>query len=305
MQMHLRFQVASVSKQFTAMGIMILKEQHKLSFDDSVRVFFPDFPYPGITIRNLLNHTSGLPDFFDGITDALSHNRINGNRELYEALTAAAPPAKAKPYERWEYNNIGYELLAMIIEKVSGLTYNEYLRKYIFDPVGMCNTLSANTFIDSSGVKDAVLGYTWVPDSNRFYQSNRMVGREDSYYLSGMEGDGSLYSTVDDLYKWDRALTQHRLVSRSTLTEAFTPAASPNGEPYRTDWGSGYGFGWDISADDRLGTVVAHGGGQTGYRSAIRRFLRSGHVLIILCNIENEDFWGYSDRAGLIGMGII
>ena len=134
------FELASVSKQFTAMGIMILKKQNKLSYDDSLRKFFPELPYHNITVLQLLQHTSGLPDYMPLFNEHWDSTKIAVNSDIIKLLSQYKPDTLFAPGAKWEYSNTGYALLASIIEKVSGKKFGEFLRKNIFEPLGMKRT---------------------------------------------------------------------------------------------------------------------------------------------------------------------
>ncbi|MES1218739.1 MAG: serine hydrolase domain-containing protein, partial [Bacteroidota bacterium] len=139
------FELASVSKQFTAMGIMILKERKLLTYDDNVKKFFPDFPYDNITIRNLLTHTSGLPEYEDQFEKKWDHKKIAFNKDILEMLKQQKDTLFFKPGTKWKYSNTGFAILAFIIEKVSGKSYNDFMAATIFNPLGMTHTFIYNT----------------------------------------------------------------------------------------------------------------------------------------------------------------
>ena len=250
--------LASLTKQFTAMAIMMLKEKGKLSYDDTLSKYFPEFPaYANkITIRNLLNHTSGIPDYVDlglehaGLTDT----------DVLNALVKQSTPRFAAG-EKFEYSNSGYILLAMIVEKVSGQPYALFLKQNIFRPLAM-----KNTFVRDRSEKlpeKIARGY------NRF-------GNDDDYTLLTY-GEGGIYSTVEDMYRWDRALAGEKLVRQSTLREAFLPAKLNDGTI------SNYGFGWGIATVNG-GTTVSHAGRFGGFNTYIKRFLNSGNTIVFLTN---------------------
>lgn len=251
------FDLASVSKQFTAMGIMILKENNKLSYDDKLIKYFPEFPaYANdITIRNLMNHTSGLPHF-DDFTD--QDNLTNS-----EVLKILINRDKliSKPGEKYTYNNGGYVMLALIIEKVSGLSLATFLKENIFDPLKMKNTL---VYSDPAfKIKNRAIGY------------NR-IGEIDDYKIT-RTGSTGMFSNVDDLFLWQQSLYTQKLVSKKTMDEAFTAATLNNGSV------SNYGFGWRISKD-KLQKSVEHSGRQFGYRTFIKRNLTKNNSYILLTN---------------------
>jgi CubicO group peptidase (beta-lactamase class C family) len=253
------FYLASVSKQFTAMAIMILKEQNKLSYYDTLTKYFPEFPAyaNNITIRHLLTHTSGLPDYFS--MDNLYRPGSN-NEDVLNTLIAQKK-LNFYPGDRFSYSNSGYVMLAMIVEKVSGKPFNVFMKEFIFDPVGMKNTL--------------------VYDSTKPVIRNRAVGFNKDGELDDYDiltaGDGGIYSTTQDLYLWDQSLYKNKLVDSSTLAEAFHETKLNNGSP------SYYGFGWVIirNANNK---IVHHSGGLNGYRTAIYRDMENHNSIIMLTN---------------------
>ena len=254
----------SVTKQFTAMSIMVLAERGKLSYDDPVSKYIPEFSrsahFGQITLRQLLNHTSGIPDYGDlGIDDSGL-----GQQGLIAALLKKED-LLAKPGLKYRYSNPGYALLAVVVERVSRRTFGEFLGQEIFAPVGM-----SSTFVyDASGKKNArtAIGY------GQFWQV-------DDGGPTAIPGDGGVYSTVDDLFKWDQALYTERLVHQSTLAEAFAPGKVQEGT-------STYGFGWNIEQDGDS-KYLWHQGSHAGFRAFIGRRLSERVTVIMLTNKGNS-----------------
>lgn len=252
------FDLASVSKQFTAMGIMILKERSKLSYDDKITKYFPEFPAYGkdITIRNLLNNTSGMPLYQPFATkDNLTNAEILKIIEERKALDANIG-------ERYVYNNAGYVMLGLIVEKVSNMSLAEFLKENIFKPLKMKNSLVGDA--SKIDLKNRALGYS-------------VIGELDDYTVSHT-GSTSLFSNVDDLFLWDQALYTEKLVSKKTIEEAFTPVVLNNGSL------SNYGFGWFLTPEKKS---VNHSGSDFGYRTFIMRDLDKKNTYIWLTNAGN------------------
>lgn len=252
------FDLASVSKQFTAMGIMILKERSKLSYDDKITKYFPEFPAYGkdITVRNLLNNTSGMPLYQSFTTkDNLTNAEILKIIEEREALDANIG-------ERYVYNNAGYVMLGLIIEKVSKMSLAEFLKENIFQPLKMKNSLVGDT--PKIDLKNRALGYS-------------VIGALDDYEV-GHTGSTSMFSNVDDLFLWDQALYTEKLVSKKTIEEAFAPVILNDGSL------SNYGFGWFLTPEKKS---VNHSGSDFGYRTFIRRDLDKKNTYIWLTNAGN------------------
>ena len=257
-----QFYLASVSKQFTAMAIMILKERGKLSFQDKLSKFLPDFPAyaEGITIEHLLTHTSGMADPFQlGMYKSGLKNHEVLNRLIQQESLEFTPG------EKYSYSNGGYIILALIVEKASGQPFNEFMHKTIFHPLKMSSTLVYDE--SKPAVVNRVIGY----DES---------GKIDDYNLLTY-GAGGIYSTVEDLFKWDRALYEHRLVTNRTLEKAFSPFKL-------TDAGaSNYGYGWHITKDE-LRKTVFHTGFMGGFRTMIDRQLDKENTIIMLTNRGNS-----------------
>jgi len=274
------FELASVSKQFTSMGIMILKERGALSYDDDVKTYIPELPYQGMTIRHFLTHTSGIPDYMDlFLKTRWDRDKIVYNEDIVEALAKYKPDVLFTPGERWEYSNTAYALLATIIGRVSGKTYGQFLDENIFDPVGMTRTRTYNTRRSKGEViPNYAFGFVYSDSLQRFALPDSL---KDYWYvrtLDGVEGDGIVNSTTGDLFKWNKSLYTELLVKNLTVEEAFTPVTLNDGSTYP------YGFGWGIETDSVMGKIVRHSGGWPGYSTHIRRYIDRGDCIIILSN---------------------
>ncbi|WP_229802053.1 serine hydrolase domain-containing protein [Pontibacter akesuensis] len=263
------FQLASVSKQFTAMAIMMLKEEGELSYDDSVQQYVPDFPYRGITIRHLLTHRSGLPNYTYFSDELWPDRKVSlTNDDVLHLMAAHQPKYYFTPDKRFDYSNTGYALLASIVEKASGVPFDTYLQEEIFEPLEMTRTYTfrPELAVQNEGI---VTGYT----------GGRRKRTPD--YLDTVLGDKGLYSTVEDLYKWDQALYTQKLVKRETLAEAFI-GYSP-GIKNEED----YGFGWRLKQVESGDTVVYHGGLWHGYNTYLLRNPKDHSAIIVLSNVTN------------------
>lgn len=263
------FRLASVTKQFTAMCVMMLAERGKLSYDDTLNKFFPDFPTYGrsITVRRLLHHTSGLLDYESLIPDSQTVQVLD--RDVLDLLMRA-DSTYFVPGSKHQYSNTGYAFLALITEKVSGLPFAAFLKTNIFDPLGMRTTVAFENGI--STVADRAFGYT--PDGEVFQFTDQSV-------TSAVLGDGGIYSNVEDLYKWDQSLYNGKLVSRKTLDQAFS--AGMLNDSSAID----YGFGWHLETYRGVRHPY-HTGSTRGFRNAIVRFPDQKFTVIVLTN-RNED----------------
>jgi len=272
------FELASVSKQFTAMGIMILQERGKLNYNDDVRTYIPELPYQGMTIRHLLTHTSGLPDYMDLFSERNAQD-IAFNEDVIEFLSTKKPAVLFKPGEKWEYSNTAYVLLASVIERVSGTTFSEFLAQNIFTPLDMRHSRTYNTRRSKGEViPNYAYGFVYYDSIKQFILPDSLKELSIVITLDGIQGDGIVNSTTGDLFKWDQGLYTEALVKRSTLEEAFTPSKLNN------DSINDYGFGWGIGKDSISGKIVAHSGGWPGYNTYIARYIDKNNCIIILSN---------------------
>jgi CubicO group peptidase (beta-lactamase class C family) len=273
------FRLGSVSKQFTTMGIMVLKDQGKLTFDQELSEFIPELSfYKGVTIRHMMNHVSGIPDYIH-LMQKFYHpelenddpqKMLSGNQDVINYFNEVKPSILFKPGEKYQYCNTGYILLASIIEKVSKLSFSEFMKINVFDPAGMKNTV--------------VYKYTVGYDSlmpNRVFGIKNQDGKFQLYdtdYLCNVVGDGGIYSTTGDLRLWDKILYTDEIVSQSTLKEAFTCTKLNNGEI------SNYGFGWKILQWTEQKKVVEHKGLFVAFRTFIYRDISSKNLIVFLTN---------------------
>jgi CubicO group peptidase (beta-lactamase class C family) len=272
-----QFRLASVSKQFTGMAIMILKERGALHYDDKISQYLSDFPYENVTIGNLLNHTSGLPDYGNLLDKYWNVNSsrysVVSSRDVYALLTKYTPPRKFNPGEDYQYCNTGYAVLALLIEELTGQTFQSFLLENIFKPLGMSNSYvnPPNGQLDDH---HRAKGFIRNLDGTGYVA-------KDWHYQNGMYGDGGVISTLHDLLLWDRALQSEMLVKHSTLQEAFTQVTLNDGSSRE------YGFGWSVIKQDS-GIIIAHGGGWLGYTNGILRDLASDQTVIQLCNMPSQ-----------------
>jgi CubicO group peptidase (beta-lactamase class C family) len=256
--------IGSVTKQFTAMAIMMLAERRRLTYDDPISKYIPEFSGTShlgrVTVRQLLTHTSGIPDYGDlGIDDS----GLNQGSLIAALLKKDADISK--PGMKYRYSNAGYALLAILIQRVSGRRYSDFLSQEIFLPCAMTNTF----VYDDRAVKRPAMAIGYDT-----------FGQVDDGGPTAIPGDGGIYSTVDDLFKWDQTLNSEKLVTRSTLAEAFTPATVEEGK-------STYGFGWNVGFDG-AGKYVWHTGSHAGFRAFIERRLDQQLTVIMLTNMGNS-----------------
>jgi CubicO group peptidase (beta-lactamase class C family) len=258
------FRLASISKQFNSAAILLLAQDGKLSIDDPVRRWLPTLPPEddAITIRHLLTHTSGLIDYED-LMDPADTAQIHDIGVLQ--LLAKEPKHYFAPGTGYRYSNSGYALLSLIVERASGERYADFLRKRIFEPLGMRNTVAYENGI--STVAHRAFGYT---------EEYGRWTRTDQSTTSAVLGDGGIYSSIDDLQRWDAALYDERLLPRAIWQQAFTPATKTDDPDVE------YGFGWRIT-----GEILWHSGETVGFRNVIVRYPQRHLTVVVLTN-RNE-----------------
>jgi len=276
------FELASVSKQFTAMIIMMLKEKGLLNYDDSVSKYL-QIPYKGMTIRNLLTHTSGLPDYQDIMDKYWDKSKVAGNPDCIEYLNKYAPPKHFEPGEKYEYSNTGYMLLASIAEKASGKDFIDMCRKWIFSKLKMKST-DIRTLEEKKATKNFAIGHIYVEERNIYVRADSFPSSNYTIWLGNRKGPGRISSTAADLLKWDKALYTEKLIRQSTLQEAFTPMKLNDGTI------SNYGFGWELRNDPSFGKIVQHNGDNPGYKTQIIRFIDKKKTIILLNNNAYGNF---------------
>jgi N-acyl-D-amino-acid deacylase len=267
------FNLASVSKQFFTMMVMLLKEQGKLNFDDAVQKHLPDFPYENITIRHLMTHTSGVPEYFDVI---LRHTRsvdtVN-NADLVQVFKDVKPPLDFKAGEKWQYCNTNYAYIASIIDRVSGEKVATFFQKRIAQPLGLKDTYIYHLEMPTSP-KNRVYGFQYLDGKKKM---------DDLVRFDGIIGDGNVYSSVEDLLTWEQSFYTEKLIKQNTIKEALTPVKLNDGSTYD------YGFGWGIEATEKMGKKISHTGSWVGFRTVVVRYVDKKQTLIVLCNNGNTE----------------
>jgi CubicO group peptidase (beta-lactamase class C family) len=257
------YRIASVTKSFTAMAVLMLRDQGKLKLEDPLSSFFPGLPsFAGeITVKEMINHTSGLKSYGDA-----PKGTTFTDMDILRVVEKQ-DSTKFVPGSRFSYSNTAYVLLGLIVQKVSGLSLADFVRRNIFVPLKMKNS----TFNNREG-----------KIINRAYGYNLRNGKlvlEDQSDASYLQGDGGIYSSIDDFYHWDQALYSDKLLSRKTMDEIFSPSST---EAVGLD----YGYGWYI--ENRFGTKrVSHSGGTTGFSSYYVRYPEKKFSIVIFAN-QNE-----------------
>lgn len=270
------YRLASLTKQFTAMAVMLLVRDGRLRYDQPVRELLPELPpaAASVTIRHLLNHTSGLLDYEDLIPD--TQTAQVSDRDVLRLL-ASHDSVYFPAGTRYRYSNSGYCLLALVVERVSGMEFAAFLRQRIFAPLGMARTLAHVDGKDT--VPERAYGYT--PDSGRFLPSDQSL-------TSATLGDGGIYTSVEDLVRWDQSLYTGRLVDRVALRLATTPPVLPADSTQ-------YGFGWFVDTYRGIHRW-RHTGETSGFTNAIQRFPDRRTTVIVLTNRNGGTPWTIAER---------
>jgi CubicO group peptidase (beta-lactamase class C family) len=261
------FQLASISKTFTSAAVLMLQQDSLLSIDDPLKQYIPEFPYPDITIRQLLSHTSGLQNYMWMVERYWKKAVPPNNEDVLQLFLSYPRPLNFTPGERFDYSNTGFVFLGLLIERVSGQSYSSFIQERIFDPLQM----------DRSFVHDL---HTPVARENRAYGYRQWRGQhilipDDN--LDGPLGDKGIFSTTHDLYKWDQALYRSELLTSDVWQEAFENARLNN------DTLVEYGMGWRLQEflDKK---IVHHPGRWHGFRTSFKRFIDDHTTIIVLSN---------------------
>lgn len=279
------FQLASTSKTLTAAAILLLKDQNKLKLTDHIQSYLPGFPYTNITIQMLLTHRSGLSNyiyFSEPYCD--DNNCYNGkifdNNSVLEIIQNTKPSLYATPDKKFEYCNTNYALLASIVEKVSGLSFSDFMEQNIFTPLNMSNTWVCGTKNDSL-CELKTKGH------------NGSTPERDTY-ADYVVGDKGVYSTVDDMYKWSQALYSGKILKKETVEEAFTGYSNEHAGKRN------YGYGWRLIEESPDDKIVYHNGWWHGYSSLFYRRLSDQTTVILLCNKFNSKTYHIEDILAVL-----
>ncbi len=284
-----KFQLASLSKTFTAIAVLKLQESGKLAFTDSIQRFFPDFPYHDITIRDLLSHRSGLPNYVYSFDDSMKVNyyrkdpKLPTNADVMHWFATVKPTPKKYnvPGRGFSYNNTNYMVLAAIVEKVAKQPFDEYLRRTIFLPLGMHDTYVATTKNDSINLFRTA-----------GYQMHRRIPKD---YFDNVVGDKGVYSTIGDLFRWYRALNGDCLLSRKSLAEAFVPRS------FERKGARNYGYGFRMQLDAmNQPEFIYHTGWWKGYNTMFWFSPKDEYVIIILGNRLNSTVYRVQELIDIL-----
>jgi CubicO group peptidase (beta-lactamase class C family) len=299
------FPIASLSKTFTATAILQLAQLGKLRVTDAVNKYLPKFPYPSITLQHLLSHTSGLPPynaFFDS-TRKLHPDTTFTNADFMIGVTNNVKPLIYQPGERGNYDNINFIVLALVIEKVSGISFSDYISKYILRPAGMAHTY----FIPLKAQYTQPINFAFAYPSlyPHKYSDSVIKAKEVPYIINywsayNFSGFGDYVSTTHDLLNYDKAYYNSKLLRKETIDGALLPVKLNNG---KNNPGN-FGWGWEIDKDSSLGKVIYHNGNATGLSCILVRNISKHQTIIIFDNIHNNNSQELAFKALKILNGI-
>ncbi len=275
-------QLASTSKTLTGGAIMLLKDKGLLSFDDLVTTYIPTFPYKDITIRMLLNHRSGLPDYLKFATKPVDKLYLDNN-DIVSLFAIKKPKQNFPTNTAFRYSNSNFAILASIVESISGMKFRYFMKKYVFTPIGMDNTFVINPNEERVCTASFCYNYKWQ--------------LEPEMHFDGVAGDKGVYSTVKDLYKWDQALYTGKFIKPSTLKEAFTPNS------FERPGIKNYGLAWRMLNYPDGVNVIYHNGWWHGNNTCFYRFIQDNFTIIVLGNKYNKNIYHQPQQIFNIVMG--
>jgi CubicO group peptidase (beta-lactamase class C family) len=267
--------IASVGKTFTGMAVLHLMEEGTLQLDDTLGKFFPGFPYQGITVKMLLSHRSGLPNYLNYLSELKVKDTCYSNQDVLNSLYTIQPRLEYRSGKRFSYSNTNYVLLAMIVEKVTGQSFPAYMKRIFFDPLQMTNTfVYANQDTLTPTPSFEWTGRFWEPDPF------------DCTY-----GDKNIYTTAYDLLKWDQALSSGQLFKKETLDSAYTPLSNERRSIHN------YGLGWRMMIFPNGKKFLYHNGRWHGSNAVFVRFPDENATMIVIGNKYNRNIYNAAAKA--------
>lgn len=267
-----KFQLASVSKQFTAAAILKLYQEGRINLDSSITTYIPELPYKRVKIRHLLTHKSGFPSYMWIIARHWNENYAPSNEDLVQMISEHPVRLRFKPGKRFNYSNTGYCLLASVVERTSGLSFDEFLKDRFFDPLNMKRTFAFSSS-DTAYTPDMVKGYNYHRSGYHEVSLNLM---------DGTYGDKGVFSTAEDLVKWTQALENGKVVDESLVKNAFSETFLDGGKEVE------YGYGFRIYTSNAY-DMIFHNGSWSGFRTTLRTFPEDGLTIVILTNNSFRD----------------
>ena len=292
------FEMASITKMFTATAVMLLVREGKLGLDEALTEIFPEYPYPGVTIRHLLTHTSGIPDFDveELVTEVREQQgQIPANGSVFHAICARREAPRRAPGEEFCYSDIGYTMLAHTVETVSGMPFEAFVQKHIFAPAGMKDSGIYHTRRD--GRPSDRFARNMVLENGAFVPSERSRFADYVVGSDGLNGCDYLYTTIFDMLAWDKALREETVLTAKEQETMYALYRLNNGEIAGADEDDdGYAFGWAVANEPENGFIVRHSGGMPGLETWFERFVDKNRVLVVL------DCRDYADARAFNGL---
>jgi CubicO group peptidase (beta-lactamase class C family) len=274
------FVLASISKSLTSLGILKLIDNGKLSLDDELISFFPELPYNGITIKHLMSNTAGIPEYRPLFAEHWDRSKVAVNSDVIAMMAEHKPPLLFAPGSEFRYSNTGFVFLASVIEKVTGMDYEEYMKIEVFEPLGMKRSLIF-TRDKEQDIENFAFPYV------RIFLLNPVWQRPETFpamaflnYLDGVKGDVSAASCTEDLFNMDMSLLQGKFISNSLLQEAFTPVITDQA-------GDGYGYGWVAERNSKGEKIIYAEGGMPGISTMNMINMDEERAIIVLSNTRH------------------
>ncbi|MGV0752339.1 serine hydrolase domain-containing protein [Empedobacter brevis] len=276
------FELASCSKQFIGVGIALLHRENKINYTDDITLYLPELAnFKGVTLYDLLRHTSGIPEFLGEFRENWKNERIATNEDLIDYYAKKKETLEFSPNSKHKYSNTNYAFLASIIERVSKQDVNTYLSDKIFEPLKMNSTFIYNRRLNPKKIKNYAYGYSWIKNSfEKATEDDAKIGNMMSYYMDGIVGNAKVNSTVEDLYKWMNSLQKNTLLSQEELDEVMNISKTEDKKDVK------YGFGFDVrKSGDNMS--YGHTGSWDGYITFMHYNSKNDRTIIVLNNFEN------------------
>lgn len=280
---HSMFNIASVGKTMTAAAILLAVQRGRIKLDQTLERWFPELPYRHVTVRQLLSHTSGIPNYIAMVRrgelgDQWEPDEQPDSRQLLAAVSRLRPTLDFIPGAKNEYSNTGYLVLSLLIERLFDVSFHDFLEQELFRPFGFKRLTECHLPDRAALFSDYAIGYYLEHETATL--PHLMPGMSFVFQLDLIQGDGNFHSSTDELLRWDRLLRSGDLVSLSLLEEAYTPVRLNDGTY------SNYGLGWFVKHDAGYGLKVEHSGYWPGYHAEFIRYLNEDMTIILLSNEE-------------------
>lgn len=288
-QQSTKFELASVSKQFTAMAIMQLEHQGKLSFKDNIQKYFPNLKFKNVTIDHLLRHTSGISDFINWDKSWFDQSKINTNDDVLSLLENKLDSTDFEPGSRFLYSNTNYVLLALIVERVSNKAFSAYMQKFIFEPAGMKSTSVFSSRSPGADLQNYALGLGYDNHTGKYLYIDQLSSNSAKFntYMDGISGPYGISSTAQDLLKWHKALNNGTVLPKEQFQQALRVGYLNDRKPNFNGMMGYVGYGWLFTDTTDANKMHYHTGNWPGYQSILVRDPKSDRFVAVLVNKWN------------------